>query len=95
MGDGAVEFLVVDARLQGVLAYAGPGPGTDKAGFGRWICHLWWVSFLFCFSCFFVVFFLFLFFFVVLVFLLFVFFVVRFFDVFAVFDVLVFSQLFD
>lgn len=78
MGDGAVEFLVVDARLQGALAYAGPGPGTDKAGFGRWIftcggslfCFLVLVVFvvlLFCF-CFFVVFF-----FVVLVFLLFVF----------------------
>lgn len=26
MGDGAVEFLVVDARLQGVLEHAGPGP---------------------------------------------------------------------
>lgn len=69
MGDGAVEFLVVDARLQGALAYAGPGPGTDKAGFGRWICHLWWVSFLFSCSCFFVVFFC-CFFFVVLVFLM-------------------------
>ena len=79
MGDGAVEFLVVDARLQGVLAYAGPGLGTDKAGFGRWICHLWWVSFLFSCSCFFVL----------------VFFCSCFFDVFAVFDVLVFSQLFS
>lgn len=78
MGDGAVEFLVVDARLQGVLAYAGPGPGTDKAGFGRWIFTCGGSTFVLLFFSVFIVL-VFLFFFFVVFFLLFLFFCCSFF----------------